>query len=105
MHKWKNIISFFSLFIFLLPLVESEIHSYAHMNDFHCTDHSTVHFHKSQHHCKLCDFTVEFSTSTVLSSVKSLMLAPREAHFNFSQNNYFLQPKDFQSLRAPPSLA
>jgi len=105
MVRLKNILAFFSLIVFLLPLVESEIHSYAHMDDFHCSDNTTVHFHKAFHHCKLCDFTVEFSTSPGLYPPKLPVLTTGDTYFNFSQNIYFLQPKDFHSLRAPPSLA
>ena len=105
MIKMKNILAFLCLFVFLFPLVESEIHSFAHMNDFHCTDNSYVHFHKADHHCILCDFTADFSTppSSIrhISELKNLYVL----NFFFSENNYLLQPKDFHSLRGPPSVA
>jgi hypothetical protein len=44
-------------------------------------------------------------TSPGLYPPKLPVLTTGDTYFNFSQNIYFLQPKDFHSLRAPPSLA
>ena len=105
MLKLKNILAVFCLFAFLFPQVESVLHSYAHMDDFHCTDNSSMHFHKADHHCVICDFTNQLSESPSLPDYTLAAQAPSVVHFFFTQHLYFLQPKDFQSLRAPPSLA
>ena len=105
MQKLKGILAVLCLLVFLFPQVESELHSYAHMNDFHCTDHNSLHLHKADHHCFLCDYT------NVISTTPTFIHQPLELHascilkFFFQENNYLLQPKDFLSLRAPPSLA
>ena len=105
MLKLKNILAGLCLFAFLFPQMESVLHTYAHMDDFHCTDNSTFHFHKADHHCTLCDLTNELTETPSLPHFALASQVPGDINLFFLENNYLLQPKVFQSLRAPPTLA
>ncbi|MEP6647911.1 MAG: hypothetical protein ABJC12_12555 [Saprospiraceae bacterium] len=75
------------------------------MNDFHCTNNSTMHFHQAEHHCNLCDFTNDVSTTTSLVIYTFEQQQHCVVNFFFQETNYSLQPKVFLSLRGPPALA
>jgi len=101
-QKLKKIFAVFSLLVFLFPLVETEIHDYAHADDFHCTA-ATQHLHKAEHHCSLCDFTSHFSAAPSFNDYHFRLSKITILHFFSSEDHYPIQSRDFLSPRAPPS--
>jgi hypothetical protein len=104
-QKVKSILAVFSLLVFLFPQVEKEIHNHEHSVNVRCTEHDIVHFHKAEHHCFLCDFTSPVSPSPVLQKIALAEHHLNTNQFFFTEFAFLLQPKDFHSLRGPPSIA
>jgi hypothetical protein len=103
MQKLKNLLSIFTLLIFLFPLAEKGVHDYSHINDTHCIS-SDKHFHSEEHHCEICDFTNDFTGIPSFNHPDFLISKPSNLNFFLTKQNLLLQEKHFHSLRAPPSL-
>jgi len=101
MQSLKRTAVLFLLLVFLFPMVETGVHNYGHRNDFHCFV-TGKHFHKAEHRCSLCDFTTDFSDTPSFSNYSFRLNNPIVIRYYARQNNYLLQSKSFQSLRAPP---
>ena len=102
--RFKRLIAFFTLMIFLFPVVTEASHNYFHKSDFHCIEKSENHFHAQEHHCIICDFVTFTSDDTVHNifipaTVKSQTtifcfyhgIVPKSSAYNFS-------------LRGPPTV-
>ncbi len=103
MQKLKSIFAIFTLLAFLFPTVEKGIHEFSHSSDVHCNS-ADKHFHASEHHCEICDFTIDFDGLSPHYSPCLLLSKQGDLEFFFTKNNLLLQEKHFYSLRAPPSL-
>ncbi len=104
MQKLKNIYAILILAVFLFPLVKSEVHNYAHINDFHCVS-SAFHLHQEEHHCNLCDITFDYYHSPDFTNHNFILTEIGELAFLPAENNVRLQETYFRSLRAPPAFA
>jgi hypothetical protein len=103
--RLKSILAFFTLLVFLFPQVEKEVHQYLHAVNVHCQEHDVVHFHNVEHHCFLCDFTSPVSPTPVPQKIAIAEHFWAQQSFFHTSFSYFLQPKDFHSLRGPPAIA
>jgi hypothetical protein len=63
----KTFIAVFLSLLFLFPLFAETLHQYAHASDVHCDDHSSFHFHKEEHHCAVCAFTLSVTDGKIIS--------------------------------------
>lgn len=59
----KKYFPFLFLFLFLFPMVEKQVHAFAHHEDIHCSA-TDKHFHELEHNCSICDFTSTDSNTT-----------------------------------------
>jgi len=103
MQKLKKILSVCFLLLFIFPFAEKGIHDYFHVDASQCT-HADKHFHASEHHCELCDFTNNFNVLPSFDHNNLLHNEPAPSRFTFAENNILLYQKEFHFLRAPPSL-
>lgn len=103
MQKLKHIVALFSVLVFLFPLVETELHNFSHFNDVHCMA-VNGHYHQGEHHCLLCDATNDLSATPSFHHPDLVAHELCDLTFFFLEKSYFVQQKDFLSLRAPPSL-
>ncbi len=103
MYKLKPILAIFTLLVFLFPLMEKGLHDFSHISDKHCIS-ADKHFHPSEHHCEVCDFTNDFNGLPSFNQPDLLLSEQGNLDFFSTKNNILLQKKHFHSLRAPPSL-
>ena len=94
----------FLLVLFVFPFVEKGTHDVAHSKDTHCATKDSKHFHTSEHHCSICDFTVSlslapnyFKEAPVNINYKSLVVC-------FYTDNFTGVPAFSFLLRGPPSV-
>ncbi len=102
MRKLKKLLSIFFLLAFVIPTFEKGIHAFEHEDDFHCVS-SEFHFHSVEHHCQLCEFTNDVTSSSPSDESRELSFICSEIQ---NQSLSFLLPKHFvvfASLRAPPA--
>jgi hypothetical protein len=99
---FKKLFAIFFLLVLFFPLVEKSFHELNHLDDFHCTDKSVLHFHQSEHSCSLCDYQV----SPGVEPIGNLFAGGRsESNFSFLKTEIrFPEFSYFISLpaRAPP---
>jgi hypothetical protein len=93
----------FLLALFVFPFVEKGIHDVTHSKDVHCSAKNSKHFHTSEHHCSICDFTLSFSTAP-----DYFQKAPVNIHYESLvccsyTDNFTVAPAFLFSLRGPPS--
>ncbi|MBC7863407.1 MAG: hypothetical protein IAF38_10560 [Bacteroidia bacterium] len=60
----RSLLSFLFLLILVFPTIEKGFHDYGHADDEHCGDTITLHFHKAEHDCSLCDYQVSPGVQT-----------------------------------------
>jgi hypothetical protein len=65
-QRRKAFITTFFLFIFLFPAITELVHAYEHQNEKYCTEGNNIHFHSTEHHCHICDFSKGPSDSFVV---------------------------------------
>jgi hypothetical protein len=98
----KNILVYFFLAVFILPVGEKIIHDFSHADDIHCTVKGTLHFHATEHDCKLCDSeSTQTERVTPLSIEDNSGTAPflfSEFHEQSAHWGYFIS----LPARAPP---
>jgi hypothetical protein len=105
LFRIRKYISVFALAAFLFPIVTEELHAFSHADDFHCTEKSTTHFHKAEHHCPICDFVPAvsdkpFQSVQILSDAIYTIVS-----FSFYQS-IVAEKHDYNfSLRAPPTIS
>ncbi len=99
--QFKKYLSIFLLFLFLFPIVETEVHAYKHSFDKHCVS-TDKHFHPLEHHCSICDFTI--TNSSIPPSNNYLGLISSSVYFYNPFIESVNKPTAFQDLpsRAPP---
>ncbi|MCW3086511.1 MAG: hypothetical protein JWP12_3877 [Bacteroidetes bacterium] len=102
MHKLvKKFLSFFFLFLFLFPTVETQFHAYEHRDDLHCNA-TDKHFHSQEHHCPICDYTATDSNAIADQAI-GFSIPSRDFTFQLLIESVHI-PDAFQDLpsRAPP---
>ncbi|MBN8694948.1 MAG: hypothetical protein J0L87_00335 [Bacteroidetes bacterium] len=89
------------LFLFLFPLVEKEMHTLEHMDDFHCTS-SDKHFHEQEHSCSLCDYSVPDSNELEIAYYQFRSFGKIISFDLFTSSVH--SPSSYQDIpsRAPP---
>jgi hypothetical protein len=99
--KFKRILSFFFLFLFLFPTVEKQLHAFEHHNDQHCTA-TDKHFHSVEHSCSICDFTGTDSNTSPDVEFQFVLSFIHFKHQQFVEDTFV--PAAFNDLpsRAPP---
>lgn len=101
MIRLKKFFVLFTLLVFLFPFVEKEVHNFSHETDFHCNE-SDIHFHSEEHHCNVCDFTIDVNGSPELNQPRFKFDEAINSYFSFNENNLSLHEAEYSSLRAPP---
>ena len=56
-NSGKIFFSFLFLLAFLVPTIGETLHQLSHAGDAHCNERSVHHFHETEHHCAICDFS------------------------------------------------
>jgi hypothetical protein len=105
LFRLRKYISVFALAVFLFPMVVEAAHTYEHRNDKHCTEQSSRHFHKAEHHCPICDYVPvtsdkPFHCNNILADVVFTT-----ATFSFHQTFVVVKHNYNFSLRAPPTIS
>ena len=103
--RLKKNISIFTLAVVLFPIIMEELHTFAHRNDFHCTEVNAKHFHHSVHHCPICDFVLTVSDKPFLSNQIFVDAIFTRLSFTFYQSTAVVTPNYNYPLRAPPTIA
>ncbi len=99
----RQFITYFTLLLFLFPMIEQGIHAFGHEEEEHCAEYEETHLHEKHHDCKLCDFNVE-PLIGYNSDLKNIHLT---FYFEFDFNYHSFSDSfthHFFSLRAPPKL-
>lgn len=99
--KFIKYCSFILLVLFLFPMAEKQVHAFEHITDSHCTTNDK-HFHESEHHCDICDFTITDSNSPT-NNIYHFIISVNPFSFQALTASAHLQ-KPFHNLpsRAPP---
>lgn len=95
----------FLAFALLFPSIINFAHAYSHDKHQHCTEMGTLHFHKKDLDCQLCDFHLTpailisfFEESTILTH-----------NFNTTFSSYILLFSKYNqlhfNLRGPPAVS
>jgi len=101
----KRILLAILAFALLFPSIINFAHAYSHDKHQHCTEMGTLHFHKKDLDCQLCDFHL---TPAILISffeeTPSLI-----KNFNSTFSSYTLLFSNYNqlhfNLRGPPAVA
>ena len=94
----------FLLALFVFPFVEKGVHDVTHAKDTHCSTKNSKHFHTSEHHCSICDFTVSLSPAPNYFQ-EAPVNAPCEYLVDCSYTtNFPVAPAFSFLLRGPPSV-
>jgi len=93
----------FLLVLFAFPHVEKGIHDIAHAKDTHCSTKDSKHFHASEHHCSICDFTISLSTAPEYFQKVSVNVYFESLVCCSHTDNFIVAPAFYFSLRGPPS--
>ena len=99
----KKIYSLLLLLLFLFPVVEKEVHSYEHKDDFHCTTKSDKHFHSKEHYCSICDFNIPFVDAPIAYQSDFIILFKTVTHLIYTPGLISAGPDYCLSPRAPPA--
>lgn len=99
---YKKYSSFFLLIIFLVPQIEKQLHDLKHANDVHCSIHAEFHFHKQEHSCGICDYTIGLLNPSAVENHELIL-----SSINFIYLSYTTQVTLFELTcklppRAPP---
>jgi hypothetical protein len=105
LFRLRKYISVFALAVFLFPMVVEEAHSFSHRNDKHCTEKTSRHFHKAEHHCPICDFVPVTSDKPFLPNQITGNVICTTATFSFAQTFVVVKHNYNFSLRAPPTIS
>ena len=99
---FKKYLAFLFLVLFLFPLIEKEIHTLEHVNDFHCTSKADKHLHSETHRCSVCDFTT-LDSSTEQKNSFQFVLFFKQVEYKPTSVNVNI-PCSFTNIpsRAPP---
>lgn len=102
--KIKNILSIFTLAVFLFPMVAVQVHSFEHRHDKHCTNTET-HYCTPEHHCTLCDF-VQITSNTSVSETQLKAGIIITAHkTDFYKSVVVTKYNTVHPLRGPPAVS
>ncbi|PKP25706.1 MAG: hypothetical protein CVU03_06810 [Bacteroidetes bacterium HGW-Bacteroidetes-2] len=89
----------------LFPSIINFVHAYSHDKHQHCTEMGTLHFHKKDLDCQLCDFHL---TPTILLSFSEETAIITQL-FSISFSSYILLFSNYDqlhyNLRGPPAIS
>lgn len=101
---FRLISSLFLALLLALPPVLKSVHEWAHIEENHCHDISTLHLHSVQHHCNICDvFTGQVFVFLSEEIQKNIL---QEFQFKLPDYSGFTHRKSFSAafLRGPPGI-
>ena len=102
LNRGKIFFSFLFLFVFLIPTVGETLHQLSHADDFHCTEINVHHFHESEHHCSICDFSFTTYYSDIFKpEVKAIGYFIFPYH-TLNAHSLFYSEVTTLALRGPP---
>ena len=101
-NQGKAFFSFLFLLAFLVPTIGETLHQISHGNELHCNEKSVHHFHETEHHCLLCDFSFTSYYSDIFKpefrAIEFFVLPYK----TFSPQSFFLEELTTLALRGPP---
>lgn len=95
--------TYFTLLLFLFPMIEKGIHAFEHEEEEHCAEYEETHLHEKHHECILCDYQVEpvVEWSSDFQLVNVIKITQQVySYLNFKKES----TRFYFSLRAPPVL-
>jgi hypothetical protein len=100
-QQLKKYFSVIFLWLFLVPMVEQEIHAFEHQQDVHCNA-TDKHFHELEHTCSICDFTYTSSNYLADNNFQSIISVQQFYYSPFIKSVNTPLSLSLLPARAPP---
>lgn len=95
--------TYFTLLLFLFPMIEKGIHAFEHEEEEHCAAYEETHLHEKHHDCQLCDYNLEPAQKNNYDF--SIIPFSKIVSFEFYIISFFVETSIYYfSLRAPPAI-
>lgn len=90
-------------FLWMLPFAAKSIHGVTHIHKEHCHSLSDTHFHELEHHCKVCDFKLNFGSELSLKLWEPIDIFIFKPALIVNSNFYCSEYYTARTPRAPPA--
>jgi hypothetical protein len=97
---FRFLLPVFFIAILVAPVIEKTFHELGHLEEVHCTDKSTLHFHETEHDCSLCDYQVSYGVEPLKNNFSASVYS-----IDFHFINPVITVPDFYELLALPARA